>query len=320
MCSSDRRVVKERAEQFKKLKAKRKVERAAIRGNICKLFKVKEFGPPSDGQQRAKRKAMSIDRWWNSITGDPEFILENKPAPARLFTDQWNGRFRLSYPGEKPRSVSWTVKGQRAASLEALRVMRAWHTASTGQQPPIPLDVEVCDAIVQGSWVYRARLGRRARWRHSPHGKHAECMRSGSARACGLCANLRIIYRRNLGRRSGDSSAEGAALIATDARCQESRCLRCRVGSPTLAFLQVVFRLAWGGVWQWFPPCELDMRSAYGRMYAALRCSSIARFLGPSLAGLRIAQHVCVCVFVMHVQFGSTSLPGSSGGPGMLHA
>lgn len=142
MCPSDRRVVKERTEQFNKLKAKRKVERAAIRAKTCKLYKVKDFGPPVDPQRGAKKRVATADRWWNSITGDPDFIVEHKPGPARLFTDQWNGRFRLSYPGEKPKSVSWTVKGQRAASLEALRQMWAWHTARTGQEPPIPLDVE----------------------------------------------------------------------------------------------------------------------------------------------------------------------------------
>ena len=68
--------------------------------------------------------------------------MENyKPDGTHIFVDEWSGRFRVSYPGEKPRSVSWTGRGMQAASVECLRILWGFHTARTGQQPVVPMDM-----------------------------------------------------------------------------------------------------------------------------------------------------------------------------------
>ena len=75
-------------------------------------------------------------RWWNSIKGDMSFVRAHAPDKGRIAQDDREGRFRLTYPGKAPRSVSWTSRGMVAASLEALRIIWGYHTLASGQEPP----------------------------------------------------------------------------------------------------------------------------------------------------------------------------------------
>ena len=80
-------------------------------------------------------------RWWASIPGDKAFLIEHGPPVGSVFQDDANGRYRIQYPGQVPRSISWTSRGQTAAALEALRVWWTWHTDATGAMPPEGLGI-----------------------------------------------------------------------------------------------------------------------------------------------------------------------------------
>jgi len=62
-------------------------------------------------------------------------IEQALPAPAKIFTDQANGRWRIMY-GDRDKSVSWTQRGvQRAASM-VLNIAWEWHNEATGEDSP----------------------------------------------------------------------------------------------------------------------------------------------------------------------------------------
>jgi hypothetical protein len=53
-------------------------------------------------------------------------------AVGSVFQDDANGRYRIQYPNQVPRSISWTSRGQTAVALEALALWWSWHTDATG--------------------------------------------------------------------------------------------------------------------------------------------------------------------------------------------
>lgn len=79
-------------------------------------------------------------KWFNAITAQDDFLRKWSPEPARICTDDRNGRFLLHYGEFDRRSVSWTVRGVPEATLSALKILWGWHTLSTGAECPIPLD------------------------------------------------------------------------------------------------------------------------------------------------------------------------------------
>jgi hypothetical protein len=62
-------------------------------------------------------------------------------AVGSVFQDDANGRYRIQYPNQVPRSISWTSRGQTAAALEALEMWWSWHTDATGEMPPAGLGI-----------------------------------------------------------------------------------------------------------------------------------------------------------------------------------
>ena len=83
-------------------------------------------------------KPAAAERWWASVTGDRDFIQANKPPVGGCFVDDKNGRYRISYPGHQPESVSWTKRSTTGcdASVVALHKLWTWHTAATGEPCP----------------------------------------------------------------------------------------------------------------------------------------------------------------------------------------
>ena len=141
LTSSDKKVVKERRLQVEVTKANRSHQKSAITDGICKHYKLKELkGPAAYTCKKVTTKA-ATERWWSSIGGDADFLERHKPSIAHVFCDNWNGRFRVTYPGVKPKSVSWTLRGVHSASMECLVFLWAMHKHLTGEDPPIPLDV-----------------------------------------------------------------------------------------------------------------------------------------------------------------------------------
>jgi hypothetical protein len=62
-------------------------------------------------------------------------------AVGGVFQDDANGRYRIQYPNQVPRSISWTSRGQTAVALEALALWWSWHTDATGEMPPAGLGI-----------------------------------------------------------------------------------------------------------------------------------------------------------------------------------
>ena len=116
------------------------------------LLHIQKAVTESYGKVKAKPKDMTkkaaaaklhtkagLDRWWSSIKGDESWLRTWMPPGGGLFVDDSNGRFRVWYKGEGPRSVSWYKRGMEAASTESLRLLWGWHYKCTGEACPIPL-------------------------------------------------------------------------------------------------------------------------------------------------------------------------------------
>ena len=86
-----------------------------------KAMKKKVVKPKAAPKAAAAPAPKPDDRWWNSIPGDAKFIQAHSPHIGFVAVDDANGRFRLHYPTKVPKSVSWTSRGMRSASLELLR-------------------------------------------------------------------------------------------------------------------------------------------------------------------------------------------------------
>lgn len=82
--------------------------------------------------------AKGADRWWASVRADDTFLRQWLPPHASVCTDPFNGRFLLCVQGTR-KSISWTLRGQEAASIETLRVAWAWHSEVSSLPCPLPL-------------------------------------------------------------------------------------------------------------------------------------------------------------------------------------
>ena len=135
--SSDKKKLREQAAKNKTQSEVNQKLKTCVAQAICKQFGLKTLNLGGKKFKPIVGKA-AIDRWWASIPGDASFLMSNKPEPGRVFTDNWNGRFRVSYRDETPRSISWTKVGAHVASIEALRVLWHWHRKYTGEDIPLP--------------------------------------------------------------------------------------------------------------------------------------------------------------------------------------
>lgn len=112
--------------------------RKAIAANFGKT-KAKPMDAVKKAAQAKLNTKAGVERWWSSIKGDESWIKAWMPAGSGLFVDDANGRFRVWYKDEGPKSVSWYKRGIEAASTEALRVLWGLHYKCNGEECPIPL-------------------------------------------------------------------------------------------------------------------------------------------------------------------------------------
>lgn len=114
---------------------------------LCKVF----FPLAKQAAQRALTKSQAAKvaahtaserkRLYANLESDAtEAIRRELPPTARLQADEKNGRWFISHPDFKQKSVSWTVRGTVAASQLVLKLAWGWHEATTGERAPAYLD------------------------------------------------------------------------------------------------------------------------------------------------------------------------------------
>ena len=138
---SDKKTVHEYALDVEKKLVRRTKLVGAIKAAValaCAPRAEKKGKVPKKKALTSKPGAAGCDgRWWSSVVGDLDWVLANKPGPGRVIVDDWNGRYRISYPGVLgDRSISWTKRSVQLAAAEAVRQLWEWHTQATGQEGP----------------------------------------------------------------------------------------------------------------------------------------------------------------------------------------
>jgi hypothetical protein len=73
-----------------------------------------------------------------SAAGDTSVLDEAKPSDSKIWTVDFNGCFRITYKGERRKSVSWTLRGRVLAIQMALRGAWLIHEECTGEACPNP--------------------------------------------------------------------------------------------------------------------------------------------------------------------------------------
>lgn len=92
--------------------------------------------------KRAQAKAAAArqqagQRLYDDLSEDVHrAVLDRLPDEAKVIADRPNGRWFVSYPGFKTRSVSWTQRGSEAAAAMVLEIVWAWHCTATGAPKP----------------------------------------------------------------------------------------------------------------------------------------------------------------------------------------
>lgn len=124
---------------------------AATKKFVEKLWGKMEVLAKSGAAARAQHKIMAEEAektkvaraaWRAKLLNDPKkMVLESKPVEAHCLADELNGRFLLSYPGERRKSFSWTTRGVEEAAQLSLSHMWRWAEKHTGAQPPPEVDL-----------------------------------------------------------------------------------------------------------------------------------------------------------------------------------
>ncbi len=73
------------------------------------------------------------------LSEDKSLVEDAMPCVCRVLVDEFNGRFRMYYPGFKDRSISWSKRSVKVAIQEALTQAWDWHFAVTGVRMPAHL-------------------------------------------------------------------------------------------------------------------------------------------------------------------------------------
>jgi hypothetical protein len=141
--NGDRKHFLDYKKEVKEGKDKRARIHTSVRKAVISSFDKVKPKKLSDVEKKAMKDKLSTkagaDRWWSSIRGDAAWLREWAPPNSGIFVDDPNGRFRVWYKDEGPRSVSWYKRGMETASTEALRLLWGWHHKCTGEVCPIPL-------------------------------------------------------------------------------------------------------------------------------------------------------------------------------------
>lgn len=88
---------------------------------------------------KQKKQPNTKARWLAQASEHEQQHIEMwKPTVARVFVDDKNGRYLLSYPGADRKSFSWTSRGHTSAAVASLKWLWDAHYEATGIACPIP--------------------------------------------------------------------------------------------------------------------------------------------------------------------------------------
>lgn len=128
---------------WEQMHLKREAKRKQALHVAEKLVKASGSPAPRPGAKNvpAKTAQKKLDkdkaRVYAGLESEPFAVLQkHKPEEARVMADALNGRYKLTYPGERVRSISWTERGHEAAVKIALEILWQWATAATNRVPP----------------------------------------------------------------------------------------------------------------------------------------------------------------------------------------
>jgi hypothetical protein len=125
--------------------ARRVATAATVRKTVehfyqVKMPNVKKAATKAQQKVEAKRLEQKKARFYADLAANAVQTLHaEKPAVAKVFVDDPNGRFRLFYKPFHDRSISWTTRGQADAVLMSLRQLWAWNATVTGEGAPAHL-------------------------------------------------------------------------------------------------------------------------------------------------------------------------------------
>ncbi len=143
--ASDRSHIQAGRKAMQEEKAKRNQRRKAVARLLLemesKLPKGKATKQKAATKAEKQRKEKG-ERWWASIPGDMEAVLQYKPENAIVTSDDANGRFlcrHLLIKGSR-QSVSWTRRGMDAAVAIVLRLCWEWEVEVSGIDCPLPAE------------------------------------------------------------------------------------------------------------------------------------------------------------------------------------
>ena len=140
--------------QFIKDRDKAKVRRAAAQDTVSKIMNVAYPRVVSTVNKRAQTKAAAKkaeaallkrrQAAFAACAEDSEKFVESRRPQVngcKVYVDNLNGRYRLSYTGFSEKSVAWTQRGQHAAAMVAFGFLWTCHKKRTGQDAPDDLDL-----------------------------------------------------------------------------------------------------------------------------------------------------------------------------------
>lgn len=140
----DQRDMQGYLKEYTKLKSERQGRRAAVVNLVKKVLakaasasKAVALATKKQEVTLAKQRAAEKQRFDADLESSAaDFVMKHKPADAKVHVGIANGRFLCVYPQRKPRSYSWTDRGEAKAVQLALRQLWEWHTESTGIVAP----------------------------------------------------------------------------------------------------------------------------------------------------------------------------------------
>lgn len=125
--------------------ARRVATAASVKKTVAHFYQVKQenvkkAATKAQAKAEAKRLEQKKARFYADLAANSVQALQaEKPAAAKVFVDDANGRFRLFYKPFHDRSISWTTRGQADAVLMSLKQLWEWNLAATGEGAPAHL-------------------------------------------------------------------------------------------------------------------------------------------------------------------------------------
>lgn len=148
MTESDEKDAKNFVEEQAEKKQRSRNRKASITSLVARRFPaVQERGARANKMHKAKLKALNAgmeglskfkdSKWCATVQPTDGTVMELlKPPIGRIFTDAVNGSYRLHYPGERSKSVSWTLRGVAKAQEAAVRLLWGWHSKHSMEECP----------------------------------------------------------------------------------------------------------------------------------------------------------------------------------------